>query len=179
MRILLILLIFMVGLVGTIQAVEFSDQKTDKIQNVDISLKDQFLANNWEIIIPNFIKQNEEFKKIYGKELGLKAIIIIDAKTKSVKIRFTNMHSRQTAPLKMIVRDNMLYFTSENSGGIMEIKRKDGKLICIPMNNDKKTGESLTSFMCLPMRQYKRVYHTKKGTTSTAELVISPSLLNI
>ncbi len=137
---LMALLIFMVGFVGTIQAEESSERKLDKLEKLEkpqkaaMSLEAEFLANNWEIDFPVL---TNDFSP------NVKVIFIVDAKNKTVKIRIQNTFRRlQTPLLKMTVQDNILHFVTEEGQGMMEIKRNDkGKLVCLPMKNDVKTGD--------------------------------------
>lgn len=132
----------MIGIMG-IQAEEnASERKLDKLEKIDMSLEAEFLANNWEIIIPDFEETNKAYKAKNGKEFNLKAIIIVDANSKIVKVRFQNNFERQTVELTMIVQGHMLYFKTESGQGMMEVKRhKNGKLYCVPMNAGQKIGK--------------------------------------
>ena len=136
------LLILMIGIMG-IQAEEnASERKLEKLEKIDKSLEAEFLANNWEIIIPSFEKINKEYQSKNGKEFNLKVIIIVDANSKIVKVRFQNNFERQTVELTMIVQDNMLYLKNGSGEGMMEVKRNhEGKLICVPLNDGMKIGE--------------------------------------
>lgn len=142
MRTLLtLLLIFMVGFVGTIQANENPNLKV-KTELKAISLEDEFFKNNWEVVIPYFIEENAKYKAIYDHELGLSCTIIVNSKTKSVKMRVGNKFQMDVTDLKFIIRNNLLYFSSDElGGGVMEIKKVKGKLICMPMNDGVKIGD--------------------------------------
>ena len=132
----------MISIMG-IQAEEnASERKLEKLEKIDKSLEAEFLANNWEIIIPSFEAMNKEYRAKNGKECNMKAIIIVDANSKTVKVRFQNIFGRQTVELIMTVQDNMLYLVTEKGNGMMEVKRNhEGKLICVPMNDGLKIGE--------------------------------------
>ena len=140
MRTLLtLLLIFMFGFVGTIQASEKPNLRV-YTELKPLSVEDEFFKNNWEVVIPYFVEENEKYKAIYGHELGMCCIIIINATTKSVTLQMGNNFEMSVIDLNIFVRNNILYFSNDELGGIMEVKKVKGKLICIPMNKDIKTG---------------------------------------
>jgi len=141
MRTLLtLLLIFMVGFVGTIQANEKPNLKV-KTELKAVSLEDEFFKNNWEVVIPYFIKENAKYKMIYDHELGLFCAIIVNAKTKSIRMRMGDNFKMKVIDLKLITRNNLLYFSSDELGGVMEVKKVKGKLICMPLNDGVRIGD--------------------------------------
>jgi hypothetical protein len=153
MRIFLIALLA-IGLSFSAFAEDLKDsQKTEdsrelkKLEKLDDAhLMKTFMAHTWVVIVPDFEKQNKQFKDATGKDLNIRVHLVTHPKTSEVHIEILNdidpSQNFESDKVKVKFNNDKLHFVN-NGTVVAKVYQKDGKLFYIPMKEDGTAGNTL------------------------------------
>jgi hypothetical protein len=142
MRSLILILLFLgITTLPAIDTLDAEERVLKELQKESSALMKEFLKNNWVIIVPEFEKQNKAFKDKTGKELNLKATLVVGKDF--VRMRITNdldpSQNQDSGKATLIDKNKELHIKHPVTNELLgKIIKKDGKLYYAPSDG---TGE--------------------------------------